>query len=200
MNVPLRVVKLGGSLLGYDELVSALQRWLAAQPPGRSVLIVGGGRLADVIRDADARFGLGEENAHWLCVRLLGVTAQWIATLLPEAEHVTEMERLREHLQAPGCSVLEVESFLREIEPHWSHEPLPHDWAVTSDSIAARVAEFLAAEELVLLKSTLPIGRTRRQAVEESYVDEHFARAARRLGRVRCADLRTPGFPECLLQ
>jgi len=63
---------------------------------------------------------------------------------------------------------------------------LPHAWSVTSDSIAARLAQAVAAGELVLLKSAAPppdLGAA-------DYVDEWFATAARDVPSVRIVNLR----------
>src|SRR5262245_59141995 len=49
----LRVVKLGGSLLTWAEWPTACRRWLAMQPPRRTVLIVGGGGMVDAVRNWD---------------------------------------------------------------------------------------------------------------------------------------------------
>jgi len=76
---------------------------------------------------------------------------------------------------------------------------LPADWRVTSDSIAAWLAERLQADELVLLKSRLPQASDLSAAVREGYVDPYFPTAAR--GRtVRCVNLREPELPEALLR
>ena len=69
-------------------------------------------------------------------------------------------------------------------------KPLPDDWSVSSDSIAARAAGYLGAVELVLLKSTLADGD------QPDYVDGYFAVAARGIPRVRFVNLRDPQFAE----
>ena len=52
---------------------------------------------------------------------------------------------------------------------------LPHTWAVTTDSIAARAAVVYGAERLVLLKSVdVPAGTTWEVAAERGWVDRHF--------------------------
>ena len=212
----LRVVKLGGSLLDFDGLVETLRTWLAGQPAMTTVMVVGGGSLADAIRDARARHSLDDEAAHWLCIRLLGVTAELVARLLPEARLIRRLEErfvartsvrsggLKSALQQEGDPrsrdaglwILEPEAFLRDEELRLGANPLPHTWDVTSDSIAARLATTLQAQELVLLKSRLPDGADLDEAVQSGYVDAYFARAVRGVPAVRCVNLRTSGFPQ----
>ena len=72
-------------------------------------------------------------------------------------------------------------------------DPLPHNWRVTSDTIAARVADRLGAIELVLLKSaTLPAGTDRAAAARLGLVDPEFPRAAAPILYVSYVNLRDP--------
>ncbi|MDC0274171.1 hypothetical protein OAK91_05515, partial [Planctomycetaceae bacterium] len=67
------VYKLGGSLLDLPDLGQRLMRlWSRRPEEERRLLIVGGGKFADVVREWDARFGLGDEDAHELAVMSLG--------------------------------------------------------------------------------------------------------------------------------
>ena len=52
---PIRVVKIGGSLFQFPALVQNLRSWLASQPRALNVLLAGGGRFADAVRDLDQR-------------------------------------------------------------------------------------------------------------------------------------------------
>lgn len=200
MKPPFRVIKLGGSLLDMNGLVPALRCWRAAQRPMSDVMLVGGGDLADVVRRAFARHALSEEAAHWLCIRLLGVTAELVARLLPEGVLVKRFAQLLRPQDEPRLVIFDPERFLREEEPALSPEPLPHTWDVTSDSIAARLARCLAADELVLLKSSLP-GAVSGVAdlVAAGYVDRYFSQAAAGLPAIRCVNLRNEGFFEITL-
>ena len=77
---------------------------------------------------------------------------------------------------------------------------LPRSWQVTGDSIAARIAECLGADELVLLKSTDPPSTpSRRIASRLGLVDGFFGEATDRLRRIRFVNLRRTEFPEVLL-
>jgi len=192
-----RVVKLGGSLLGVDGLADRFRRWHTAQTPEPCVMIAGGGPLADVVRDAFRRHRLSEAAAHWLCVGLLNVTAELLHCLLPESELLADFSQLSGRDRHPPLTIFQVEAFLRRQPPRQAAEPLPHTWEVTSDSIAARLATALEAGELVLLKSGLPShGASLQQAADAGYVDAFFPRAARQLATVRCVDLRADGFPQ----
>ena len=202
-----RVIKLGGSLLDFECLVPRLRAWLAAQPPMFSVIVVGGGRLADAIRDAYAVHSLGEEAAHWLCIRLLGVTAELVAKLLPEAMLLKDFDELLAEAHATRLVVFDPEQFLREeanlVERFRMREiaALPHSWDVTSDSIAARVAARLDTAELVLLKSHLPSGHaTLQEAAHAGFVDRYFPIAAAGLARIRCVNLRAENVAEVALR
>ena len=188
MTSPVRVVKVGGSLLAWKDLPAALARWLAQQSPAVHVLIAGGGEFAEAIRRADATYGLGEEPAHWLCVDVLSVTARLLGAIMNDivVTHAQELPSL-----APGICVFDPSPFLRNLEPLQFSESLPHTWAVTSDSIAARIAESLVASELVLLKSCLP-------AAGAGYVDDYFPVAAARLPHIRCVNLRSRDFEEII--
>jgi 5-(aminomethyl)-3-furanmethanol phosphate kinase len=192
--VPIRVVKLGGSLLAFDGLVPALRDWLSRQSPALNVLVPGGGTLVDAVRHWDQRFLLDAIEAHWLCVRLMDVTARVVALLLVEGRFCDRWEELQELATAgqEALVIFSVEEFLQHHEPRSDGAPLIAGWAVTSDSIAARLAQVLTAEELVLLKPTDP-PRTAliADAVVAGFVDAHLPRALESRTECRCVNLLT---------
>lgn len=197
-TMDVRVVKLGGSLLDDAEVAARYRRWLNTQRPARNVLIVGGGKLAEVLRRADKTHSLDESLLHWLAIDCLGINARLVAGLLPEAELVSEWNGLRRRLLQmlpegkSGTLVFDVTGFMRQIEPRLPGTQLAHGWNVTSDSIAARVAAGLAAGELVLLKSALPAQepQTTQALADIGYVDESFPKIAREVRMIRCVNLR----------
>ena len=185
------VVKLGGSLLGWPDLADNLRRWLARRPNVRHIIVVGGGRLCDVIRDLDEVHSLDPQFAHWLCIDLLRVNTRIIARLLPEAEFVKDYSRLSRKLQTGArCTVLDVGDYLRNHEPGLPGSRLPANWDVTSDSIAARLAQTMAADSLVLLKSTL-LPQHGEVSTDDLW-DAFFPRVAVELPLVRIVNLRDP--------
>ncbi|MBI3840144.1 MAG: uridylate kinase [Planctomycetia bacterium] len=184
-----RVIKLGGSLLDWPELVPSFRRWLSAQAAAVNVMVIGGGPIVDAIRRLDAQQQIAAEAAHWLSIRAMGLTADFVSGLLEEATFVRSLDELRFSTGA-SLQILDVERFLREDQS--SADALPCGWEVTSDSIAARIAAVLKAGELVLLKSTLPAAPPTREGLAQAgLIDSYFARASRGL-LVRIVNLRNP--------
>jgi aspartokinase-like uncharacterized kinase len=184
------VIKVGGSLFDYPELLPAWNRWLGEQSPAAHVLIAGGGKLADVIREADRIWAFGEEAAHWLCIDALAVSARLLAAVLKESRLEASWERLLQRLDTREIEVPLVfcpVEFLKQVEPHLAPRPLPRGWHVTSDSIAAQIAGMLGADELVLFKSSDPPVHG---APGPPYVDEYFGQAVYGLNSVRLVNLR----------
>lgn len=189
---PLRLIKVGGSLLrsappSQAGLTAAFRGWLGQQTAAVNVLVAGGGEFVDVIRRADEEHHLGEETAHWLCVDALSVTAQLLGAVL-SVPVVTRRQELPEEI--PSVCVFDPASFMHDLEHRLFLDPLPRTWGVTSDSIAARIADHLAASELVLLKSCLP-----GPAVAD-FVDNSFSVAAANLPTIRCVNFRSSRWEE----
>lgn len=198
-RVPRRVVKLGGSLLDLPDLVARLRGWLAGQPPAENVLLVGGGRLADALRDADRTLALGDTAAHGLCLRVLGIHAEMLRGLMPEMNWVGSLAPLRDLAPRPRGVLFDLGQFVA-VDDAAAADALPARWDVTTDSIAARVADFVRADELVLLKSTLPTaGTSVSEAAERGLVDAYFPWAAAAWKRVRVVDLRAEPCREAWL-
>jgi aspartokinase-like uncharacterized kinase len=181
------VAKVGGSLFDLPDLGERLRTWLAALGNRRVLLVPGGGRGADVIRELDAIHRLGEERAHWLALRVLTVNAEFLATLL-------QVPVVAAPAETGGVAVLDAHAFCRMDEGR--HGALPHLWRVTSDSIAARVAA-IGGGSLVLLKSTdLPSDMNWSRAAAAGLVDEFFAEiAAANAVDIGWVNLRQAGSP-----
>jgi len=179
------VIKLGGSLFDDCQVVQALRRWLDVKTPAIKLVIVGGGGLVEQIRHWDTTHHLTERQSHRLALAAMSVTANLLHDLYPEAtliSRLTEIER---------CEPRPIVIF--DIWPHWDLLPclanLPESWQVTSDSIAATIANELQAE-LTLLKSCLPEPPyTVENTTAQGYTDSYFPVAARGVEKVQCVDL-----------
>jgi aspartokinase-like uncharacterized kinase len=191
MTLPLRVIKLGGSLLLYDGLASAWRTWLQRQTPAANLLIAGGGGLVDGIRAFDERHCLVAADSHELAIACLSVTARMLSCLLPEAPLLVEADALIAWRRAErGVAIFDLCAAWRD--PAWRPAlgALPFDWNTTSDSLAAVVAARLEASELVLLKSADPPAVTSLiELAATDFVDCRLSEAAKGL-TIRCVNLR----------
>jgi aspartokinase-like uncharacterized kinase len=143
MPRPEWVVKIGGSLAARPTALRRLMASLGKVARQRHLLVVpGGGRFADEVRRADRRFRLGDSAPHWMAILAMDQYAYLLAQLAPRAVVVRGPRELR-----PGrLEVLAPSAWLMRADP------LPHSWAVTSDSIAAWVAGALGVRRVVLVK------------------------------------------------
>jgi aspartokinase-like uncharacterized kinase len=193
----LRIVKVGGSLFDLPDLRDRLDAWRRKQPPAVSLFIAGGGNLAEAIRQLDRRHHLGERDVHWLSIEAMSITAKFLRSLLHVGLLRTcdEIEDALRDAQY-GEWVLDPLVFYDDDEPNLPGTKLPSAATVTSDSIAARLAEVLHADELVLLKSRLPETASIASESAAGYVDEFFPAIADHLRRVRCVNLSDGAFGE----
>jgi aspartokinase-like uncharacterized kinase len=154
------VIKVGGSLFDWPELIPRLHRFLAAFR--HPILVPGGGVAADLVRNLDRTHGLGEDSAHWLAIRAMELNGRWLSHLLngseagpasaPGNEMPHDLPGCRRGWDAGRVPVMDSSAFCHADERR--EGALPHDWSVTSDSIAARMAEYFGADQVWLLKST----------------------------------------------
>jgi aspartokinase-like uncharacterized kinase len=187
------VVKVGGSLLDWPELGERLSAYLEARRGERPLVIVGGGAAADCVRSLDRVHHLGDERAHHLALRALDLTAFALAAIVPSLRVVNRLDEAGSAWATGHVPVLAPRLFL-DGDENVSDEPLEHSWAVTSDSIAARVAVCLNAAELALLKSApLPPDTDRARAAELGLVDLMFPQVSRALRLVTYQNFREIG-------
>ena len=161
------VVKLGGGALAHVGHFQAVLAAIAAAAQDRRLLVVpGGGPFADAVREVDRRLRLSNDAAHWMAVLAMDQYAHLVAARLAGSVLVAEPRGIAAALGAGAVGripVLAPYRWLRETDP------LPHEWMVTSDSIAAWVAGMVCARRLVLVK---PPG-----AAGNELVDAYFSRA-----------------------
>lgn len=164
------VIKVGGSLLGSPEL----ERWLslfAKFSDGSIIIVPGGGVFADAVREAQRLSKISDKCAHRLAVLAMDQFGLLLANMNPElATARTEME-IDERTWQHRCIVwLPSQMVLAD-------DTIPQNWDVTSDSIAAWLAQKLNAQQLVLLKSATPENSQLdlRMMTESGLVDKAFS-------------------------
>jgi 5-(aminomethyl)-3-furanmethanol phosphate kinase len=138
----LNVVKLGGGVGrgAGDDALRALCRVLGELGERHPLLVVPGGAwFADAVRDADRRFELPATTSHRMGVLGMEQFGWLLSDLIPGAERSVEARA------AAGRTTVLLPAGLPIDE-------LPASWQVTSDSIAAWVADRAGAGRLVLVK------------------------------------------------
>ncbi len=140
------VVKLGGSLLGSEQLTLWLNA-IAQSSDGRIVIVPGGGVFADAVREAQQIAGFDDATAHQLAVLAMDQYARVLLALNPalvaastELEIAERSWQHRAIVWLPSVMVLADENIAR-------------NWEVTSDSLAAWLAKRIKAMHLVLVKA-----------------------------------------------
>ena len=139
------VLKVGGSLAEDPaSLVKLCQKLGELAKVHRIVVVPGGGKFADAVRDFDRSFGLSETVAHNLAILAMDQYGVFLSDIAPSV-HVSSV--LDEACDTPN-DVLPI--FLPS-KLMFSRNPLEHSWDVTSDSISAYIAAVLHAEKLILV-------------------------------------------------
>jgi 5-(aminomethyl)-3-furanmethanol phosphate kinase len=139
----LTVVKLGGGLGrgAGDDALRALCRTLGELGSRHPLLVVpGGAGFADAVRDADRRFALPPAASHRMAILGMEQFGWLLSELIPGAVRCAGVARVgagRTTVLLPAALHLDA---------------LPASWEVTSDSIAAWVADWSGAGRLVLVK------------------------------------------------
>ena len=169
-----RIVKFGGSLLSRPEWPDQLRRWLQGHRQEQIVLMVGGGKMIDAIRDIDVHHRLPSDDVHWRCVQLLDATFDVVRWTLPELATIAQQSEWQSFVEAaktPGIHLLRIAAYYVRETPDaenpsdgdatrpsrgWARHRLPWDWQTTTDAIAVAMAADAAADCVTLLKSCDP--------------------------------------------
>jgi aspartokinase-like uncharacterized kinase len=140
------VIKVGGSLAEEPEMLIALCTKLSQLAENYELIVVpGGGKFADVVRDADYHFNLSSGVSHRMAILGVDQFGMLLAQITPNS--------CATYLLQDAKQLAETETVPIFLPSHllFREEPLKKSWDVTSDSIAAYVAGRLQATKLVLV-------------------------------------------------
>lgn len=170
------VVKLGGSLLGTEELKDWLAL-LARQSDGRIVIVPGGGVFADTVREHQRSGGYDDPAAHQMALLAMEQYGLVLKSLQPAlATAASELEIAERSWQHRAIVWMPSHMVLAD-------DTIPKNWEVTSDSLAAWLAGKIGADRLVLVKHhdvtehPVPVERL----MKEGVLDAAFAKFAAHL-------------------
>ncbi|MDK2892253.1 amino acid kinase [Methanohalophilus sp.] len=168
------VIKIGGSLI---EEAPQLMKHIADKRKlfEKKILIIpGGGMFANFIREADDKLKLSSDSSHWMAILAMEQYGYYLAEKA-DVPVVASLENNNHPL-----SIFLPYSFLKE------HDPLPHSWDVTSDTIAAF---FAAQTNADFVKVTDVDGIL----VDQKLVDEIYAKKLSSMEKT-CVDISFPDY------
>ncbi len=141
------VLKFGGAFADDPALLARAARATAALAARRPLVVMpGGGPFADLVRTVDAAWRLDPTTAHRMAILAMDQYGHLLAERIPGARLVHWLDEVAAAHSAGALPVLAPAQWLR------ANDSLPHRWEVTSDSLAAYLANALDATELLLLK------------------------------------------------
>jgi len=140
------VIKVGGSLAEDPERLRDLCANLSDFAKKHTIVVMpGGGRFADVVRDFDQRFNLSSGIAHRMAILGMDQFGLLLSQIIPNSCATYLLDDARQ-LSETGVAPIFLASRLI-----FKEDPLENSWDVTSDSIAAYVASRLQAAKVLLV-------------------------------------------------
>jgi 5-(aminomethyl)-3-furanmethanol phosphate kinase len=142
------VIKLGGSLVTANTLRHCLNR-IEQQYQGRAVVIVmGGGEFANQVRIAQQHWQFNDECAHAMAILAMQQMAWLVKGLKADFELAHSVDGIQQRL------VQKILIWSPDID-ELNKAGIPATWDITSDSLAAWLANTLSADELIVIKSAV---------------------------------------------
>jgi len=135
----------GGSLADDPASLTRLCQELGALAKAYRIAVVpGGGEFADTVRKLDKTYSLSNTAAHKMAILAMDQYGFLLSDITPKSYVSRSLEEISN--SARGTLPILLPSKLL-----FSEDPLEHSWDVTSDTIAAYIAQLLHAEKLVLV-------------------------------------------------
>ena len=171
----LTVVKLGGSLMGTSELPLCLDKIESESKEGNYLIVPGGGKFADSIRQLQKQYRFDDIAAHQMALLAMCQYGYYLKQIKPELIVIKNNEQIKANLNKK-CPLLWMPYCLIEDDSE-----LESSWDVTSDSISLWLATKLEVKRLILIKSK-ELSDDRRQFVkhiENNDLDKAFLKYAK---------------------
>ena len=134
-----QVVKIGGSLFPNHAIELAKQL-----KDSDSVIILGGGEFANLIRKYNDEQDFSEEVNHWTAIDCMDIIAKLVDDKIDSTKLAYSLDEVNEISDGGFTPIFVVSEFLK------TEDPFECSWDVTSDSIAAYVSHLLNANLLIV--------------------------------------------------
>ena len=139
INIIKHVVKIGGSL--FPDYAIDLAKKLENT---KSLIILGGGEFANLIRKYDSLQNFSSEVTHYTAIDCMDIIAKLVNDKVESTELVYSLKEAKEVSQKNLTPIFVVSEFLKK------EDPFECSWDVTSDSIAAYISHSLNANLLIV--------------------------------------------------
>ncbi len=157
------VFKIGGKILeDYKNLectISQLKELYDDNTIQKIIIILGGGSHANFIRSIDKKLVLGDDLAHWMAIFSMDYNGKDLNKLFPDLKCVDDFKNIQ-RVKRIFCIFLPY-NYLRK------NNSLPHNWDVTSDSIAIYIANKLQLNDCYLIKDVEGIYNKNNEVIKE---------------------------------
>ncbi|MFW5444484.1 MAG: uridylate kinase [Methylococcaceae bacterium] len=165
----MKVIKLGGSLMQDIPVLTQCLKSIERQNKEKLVLVPGGGTFADQVRLVQKQWGFTDEIAHQMAVLAMQQTAILFSSIVQSVVLAGKVSTIQQALV--NHSVVIWSPDIDEL----NSANIKTDWDVTSDSLAAWLANQLKATELILVKSAeIPFTLSIQQMQEQGLLDQAF--------------------------
>lgn len=140
------VLKIGGSLGRYPDKLRKLCLKVSELAKKRRLLVVpGGGEFADTVRQLDQRFHLSSSVSHRMAILGMNQYGLLLRDLIPDSIIIERIDELEATFIDEKIPVFLPASLM------FDEDPLDNSWDVTSDSIAAYIANKIQASKLLII-------------------------------------------------
>ncbi len=181
------VIKIGGSLETAPGLRSLLAL-LADYGPSGLVIVPGGGRFAERVRQQQRQTGIDDMTAHRRALLAMQQYGALLCELEPRLYPAADIGGLRGAVAQAEIPVWFPARMLS------ARTDIPANWQVTSDSLALWLAGELNAEALILVKSMPNSANNAQQLAASAYLDAWFPQmmATAGVNTIACASIEQP--------
>lgn len=140
------IIKVGGSLAEDPAALRALCNKLGEIAKKYGIVVVpGGGKFADVVRELDQQYALSADISHRMAILGMDQFGLLLSQIIPDSCAVYLLN------DAKQLSDIRVVPIFLPSRLMFQKDPLEHSWDVTSDSIAAYIASRLNADKVILV-------------------------------------------------
>ncbi len=162
------IFKIGGKILeNYENInttIAQLSQIYKEKIIKKIILIPGGGSYANFVRNLHDKLEFDEELAHWMAILSMNYNGIELNEKFPEIITIDNISKLKKLNKT--FSIFLPFKFLKE------NDQLPHNWEVTSDSIALFLAKELVLNKCFLIKDVDGVFNDMNQLIKEITTDK----------------------------